>query len=296
VILTLPAGTKLLNASSETVDFSSIQKTAPIRIQIPSEMNCVGIIDGQHRLYSYYEGGPQDAEIFKLRKRQNLLATGIIYPEGYGEEDRARFEANLFLEINSTQTTAKSDLKHEIGLILRPFEPDSIAKRVLNRINDRNGPLRGEFQQYFYDQDKIKTTTIVSYGLRPLVKLGGDDSLFSVWENPLKEQLIEGKGDDILAEYVQFCATEINKFISAFKNQIPSDRWTTDKKADARFLMTTNINGMLSCLRRVIRDKGLDSTHVYTNSLNGADEFLFNGYKSSQYNKLGEALFGEFFV
>ena len=106
------------------------------------------MVDGQHRTYAYFEDASDDQEIAKLRLRQNLLVTGIIYPEGTSSADREKFEARLFLEINANQTTAKSNLKQAIGLILDPFAPESIAARVLDTLDRGTGPLSGQAERY----------------------------------------------------------------------------------------------------------------------------------------------------
>lgn len=97
IIVTLPDSTKVLDASENTIDPASIKKTQPAAISMSYEFNSVGLIDGQHRVFSYYEGGSSEPVIAPLRKQQNLLVTGIIYPDGISAEDKTRFEASLFL-------------------------------------------------------------------------------------------------------------------------------------------------------------------------------------------------------
>ena len=179
IIVTLPSGTHITDDQGQTLNPAKISKTEPVNIQLPFEYNSIGLIDGQHRVFSYYEGGKNESEIAVLRSQQNLLVTGIIYPTRVSVAERAKFEATLFLEINSTQTNARSDLKQAIGLLLQPYSQESIARRVVNRLNEI-GPLSGEFEQYFFDKTKLKVTSVVSYGVRPIVKLGGDDTLFKV--------------------------------------------------------------------------------------------------------------------
>src|SRR3546814_6992999 len=84
-----------------------------VNLVIPSRYNSVGIVDGQHRIFCYHEGADKyEALIKPLRGRQNLLATGIVYPDSYNEIEKRRFEAKLFLEINDKQKRTGSDLKH----------------------------------------------------------------------------------------------------------------------------------------------------------------------------------------
>lgn len=294
IVVTLPPETKILDRKNDTVNFSKITETSPANISLPDEFNSIGIIDGQHRVFSYHEGGTNDDEIRKLRERQNLLVTGVIYPETLSSIKKAKFEAQLFLEINSNQTNAKSDLKQAIGLLTAPFSPLSVARLVVQALN-RNGPLKGHFERYFFDTDKIKTTSIVSYGLRPLVKLHGDDSLFSQWNNADKNELEKGDKDDLLETYVKFCADEINKFLVAAKLNIDQARWTPAKSVEGRLLTTTVINGFIICLREIILNDKVRTQEYYSMHLKELYQFEFSSYHSSQYGRMGQDLFARYF-
>lgn len=296
VIATLPESTQIVDEKGATTDTSKITKTKRARIQIPNDIGTIGIIDGQHRLFSYHEGVSGEAEIAVLRKRQNLLVTGIIFPSGMTEEEKMRFQANLFLEINSTQTAVKSDLTQEIEILLRPYSAVAIAKRVINRLNEGGGALGNQFEKYFYDQDKMKTTSIVSYALAHLVRIGGPDSLFKSWNSSSKEDLKEGNNDALLEDYVSYCSMEVAKFMSSVKSQISSERWTTDRKVPGYFLTTATINGCLSLFRRIVRNGKVGDVAGYKKSLQNLNDFKFTDYKSSQYNKLGEALYNKYFA
>ena len=103
-----------------------------IQIEIQDKYNIVGIIDGQHRVYAYHESNDIYEEAIKtLRKQQNLLVTCIIYPEKESVQEKNRFEANLFLEINKNQKKLNSTLQQEIELIVSPFSTISIGKDIL---------------------------------------------------------------------------------------------------------------------------------------------------------------------
>ena len=297
IIVTLPDTTKLTDDDGNTLNPAKIQKTEPGNILLPSEYNSIGLIDGQHRVFSYYEGGRDEDKISILRVQQNLLVTGIIYPSNLSSADRSKFEATLFLEINATQTNAKSDLKQAIGILLEPFSQNSIARRIVNLLNEKDS-LNGEFEKYFYDRGKIKTTSIVSYGLRQLIKFSGEDSLFRVWNHPNKADLEHSPTDSLALEYVKFCATEIDTFISAVKAVIPVERWTTESKVKGRMLTTTVLNGLIICMRFIIeKKKKLYSFDTYKARLTAGDlsKFNFSTYKSSHYAQLGESLFEKYF-
>lgn len=295
IIVTLPWNTRILNDQEDTINFSALTETLPVKISLPNDFHTIGIIDGQHRIYSYHEGGTKDNEIKELRNRQNLLVTGIVYPRDLSDIDKTKFEANLFLEINSTQTNAKSDIKQEIGVLLKPFSPTSIGKQVLNRINDE-GPLFDQFERYFYDKNKIKTTSIISYGLMPIVKLGGKDSFYYIWDDPEKEKLLDENDTEILNRYIDFSAKEINKFLIAVKKSLPHDKWTPDKKIKGRLLTTTLINGFIICLRILIENRSLGSIEFYEERLKRLSDFDFSKYHSSHYGKMGQSLYEDFFL
>jgi len=295
IIVTLPDSTKLIDSEGNTLRPEKLLETQPAIIQLPSLYNSVGIVDGQHRIFSYHEGGSFDDEISKLRRQQNLLVTGIIFPPGMGEEAKTIFEATLFLEINANQANASSQLKQQISLKISPFDPESIARRIVNHLNDQTGPLQDEFERFFFESGKVKTTSIVSFGVRPLASIRSADSLFSIWQRPGKEKVLEGQDYELLSEYAKFCSSQINQFIGAVRTALPRERWTADLKVEDRFLTTTIINGLLSCFRRIVRLKVTYSFEEYRAKLQGLESFPFGDYKSSQYNRMGEAIHKRFF-
>lgn len=287
IIVTLPSNVKPLDSNDNTIDAKTLVDTAPVRIKLPHKANSVGLIDGQHRVFAYYETVDDDKEIAALRKQQNLLVTGIIYPHGMTTTAREKFEAKLFLEINSNQTSANSNLKQAIGMVLEPFSNESVAARTLSGLA-RRGPLEGYVQQYFYDTDKLKTSSIVSFGLRPLVKFRGEDCFFKVWSHPNKDALLEKTDDDLLIDYIDFCVTSINAILVAVKRNVGSRRWTTVKSESRKVLTTTYINSFLIVLRSLIQ-KGEDiSQETLTRKFAGIENFDFASYKSSQYNAMAQ--------
>lgn len=295
IIVTLPAETKLLDPDGDTINPSLLQNTQPGKIQIPDRFNTVGIIDGQHRVFSYHEGGAFDEEISILREQQNLLVTGIVFPKGMKSADRLKFEARLFLEINANQTNARSDLKQEIALVINPFAAESVAKRVVNYLNDNQGPLRDHFERFFFEKDKLKTTSVVSFAIKPLTNPHGKQSMFSVWNDPNKHLLLKEGDTGLLDAYVAFCAREIGYIFAAVKNVLPDHRWTADRKIAKNFLTTTNVNGVIGCMRRIVDAGKLYNFDEYKEKLKGIDEFKFESFKSSQYNRMGQKIFEKHF-
>lgn len=296
IIVTLPSGTKILDADENTINTATIHTTQPAVISIPSEFNSVGIIDGQHRVFSYYEGGTNEDVISSLRSQQNLLVTGIIYPDNVSDPEKTRFEAGLFLEINSTQSNAKSDLKQAINQIIRPFLADSIARDVLDKLNDGQGVLSGKFSQSFFDASGLRTTSVVSYGLRPLVRPSAPGPLFSRWTDADKDTFVSIENDAARNRYIDYCASQIGLFFAAAKSHLPSDRWTTSKTIQNRFLTPTVVNGLIGAMRQAL-DAGVEMTFEnLRNRFLGLETFPFEKYRSSQYTVMSTALFKAFFA
>lgn len=287
IIVTLPEDVKPIDQNGDTIDAKKLTKTLPIRIQLPDRPNSVGIIDGQHRVFAYHETHNDDVKIAKFRHQQNLLVTGIIYPPKTPNDKKVKFEAELFLEINSTQTSARPDLKQAIVQSLAPFSPDSIASRVLSGIS-RDGPLSGFIQQNFYDTDKLKRASIVSFGMKPLTKMAGQDSLFAIWKHSGKNAVLAGKDAVALAEYIQFAVSQINIFLSALKHNIARDRWTADKKVKDHVISTTYINSFLIVLRKIIETNDELNRSDLIKRFGGINGFNFTAYKSSQYARMAD--------
>jgi DGQHR domain-containing protein len=273
----------------------------PASIEIYDECNIIGIIDGQHRTFAYHEGDDQYEEtISKQRKIQNLLVTGILFPSEEHVQKRLNFEANLFLEINSNQTNASSQLKQEIELILSPFSSIAIAKKILQSLN-KSGPLGNLIEQYWYEKEKIKTASIVSYGLRPLIKIEdvkAKDSIYTIWENSEKHKLKTKENEDfgLLNQYIDFCVEKIRDIFIALKANLPNDSWHTYTPSIPQGVLTvTFINGVLNVLRLLIENGKISSVENYKEKLVNVDRFDFKKYKSSQYRKMGEEIYKEFF-
>lgn len=294
IIITLPDDAKVLDDEGDTKDPDSIKKTQPATVYLPKRHNSIGIIDGQHRVYSYYEGGDNDDEISAMRQVQNLLVTGVMFPPNTSDADKLKFEAQLFVEINANQTSAPPDLMQEIDLIIRPFEPSSIAKRIIKLMNDRHSPFNNEFARYTHDVDKLKTSSIVSFGLKPIVKLSGDDSFFFIWPKPDKYRLLEGNDSALLSEYIEFCYVNVIAMFIQVRKHLASGRWTSDKSRDDRFLNTTNINGIIGFQRKLIEDRQTADIAPMAAQLAFLTDFNFSAYKSSQWNRMATDLYNQF--
>ena len=55
------------------------------------------------------------------------------------------------------------------------------------------------------------------------------------------------------------------------------------------------LNGIMNVLRLLIENEQVSSVEEYKKSLNGVETFHFRDYKSSQYRKMGEKLYSDYF-
>ncbi|KJS05735.1 MAG: hypothetical protein VR77_07400 [Flavobacteriales bacterium BRH_c54] len=274
---------------------------SPTRIEIDDSCNIIGLIDGQHRTYAYHEGDDQfEKKIAELRKVQNLLVTGILFPENETESQRLKFEANLFLEINSNQKNVPSQIRQEIELMISPFSTVAIGKRILLGLN-KSGPLGNMIEQYWYEKGKIKTASIVSFGLKPLVKIEdvkAKDSMYVVWNHSDKQKLKQkdNKEFELLDEYISFSIEKIRDLLIALKMNLDKEQWETYSPSNPKGLLTvTFVNGMLNVLRLLIENNKVSTTKNYSSKLNNINKFNFKQYKSSQYRKMGEDIYKKYF-
>jgi DGQHR domain-containing protein len=308
IIVTLPSDTALNEAVTKGVNLAEkeMNKAQPITVSLPIGYGKFGIIDGQHRIFCYHESSDGlEKQIAVQRKRQHLLVTGIIHPASASEKNKLEFEAKLFLEINDKQSKTSPGLRQDIETIVRPFSGLAVARRVIAILGSK-GIFAGLLQAGHYDSPKkIKTSSIVSYGLRPLVKFEGDDCLFAKWKNPEKSKLRdrEGKttkGSDYEADlallelYIDFCSNKLNEFFLSAKIEFGTSSWDVDLENPSVLLRLTSINGLIACFRRVVAADYDLSESKHKERMKNFKKINFENYKSSHWDALGEALFQEY--
>lgn len=289
IVITLPEDVKVEDDSGKVLSDADISSPTTATLKLKQKGNSVGIIDGQHRIFAYYEDAVPDKKIDKFRLQQNLLATGIIYPPNLNDKEKEKFEAGLFLEINSTQASAGSDIIQAIWVLLDPFKPISVSRVVINRLAVTQ-PLAGRLARTSLDAGKIKTASIVAYGLQPLTKRSGKDSLFALWDDEsAKSRFGKGKATEAdLENYVDFCVTTISGFLSECKAALQPGKWKMVGNDDG-ILSVTAINGLIILMRKLIDDGKLKKipSKLDLSDINDVD---FKSYKSSQYADLATTL------
>lgn len=275
-------------------------KVLPTQVQIDDYPNIIGLIDGQHRVYAYHEGTDNyEKEIALLRTKQHLLVTAVVFPKNESVAVRHKFEATLFREINNTQTNIKSALKQQIDLMISPFSTTAVGKDIINKLNE-SGPLAGLFEMHSYEKGKLKTASIVSFALSPLVKYDDSresDSLYKVWTHPEKANLNKDCSEyELKKEYVSFCSEKIRDIFIALKRIVAKELWHVyDPKIKQGQLSVTFLNGMLNVIRCQIRDNvKLLTSEEYFEKLSSINLGEFSRYKSSQYNKMGRDIYEKY--
>jgi len=297
IIATLPYDTRFLDENGNQIEHDKLKPNMTIKVELLRNFGSIGLVDGQHRVFAYHEGKDKlDQDIALLRQKQHLLVTGIVYPTGFDPLAKTQFEAKLFLEINDKQTRAKGDLKQAIQTIIEPFSDVAIAKRVVSNLSV-SGPLCGYLEEHFFDRGRIKTTSIVSYGLRYLVAIEGVDSLYQIWMDARKGELKQGENKALLDKYVNFCSGHLSDFIRGFHRNLPQEMWDTNRRV-SRVLTTTTINGLVFCFRRVIRDGKTGDAASYSRAFQkctvdfSPEKFT---YHSSHWRDLGRKFYEECF-
>ncbi|WP_186202271.1 hypothetical protein [Burkholderia gladioli] len=293
LIVTLPNHVQITDEKNNPVDLSITHKGVT-KLFLPNELGTVGIVDGQHRIFSYHEGN-DDAEkqIKILRTRQNLLVTGIVFPGTYTSVQRAKFEAELFLSINNTQTGVKADLRQELEALINPSSTIAICKALVSKLA-KSGPLAGFLQEGLYDPpEKIRTSSLVRYVLPSLIKPDSPGSLFHHFSQDGSADL----GDDAeRAEYIAYCHTKINYVLLALKRRL-KDRWKPRRRGESGLLSPTSIGGFMLMLRDIVltyKDP-FDFEFDFDAQLVGVEEFDFSAYTSSAWAQLGASLSATYF-
>lgn len=291
IVVTLPDTSIFSRLDGSTVSPNDISEPTPVIVHIPNLPNSIGVIDGQHRIFSYHEDIEPDPEIDKFRIQQNLLATGLVYPKALSSEDREKFEANLFLEINSKQTSASSDVIQAIWVVLDPFKPVSVARVIVNRLAETT-PLKGRLERNSLDSGKIKTSSIVSYGLMPLLKRSGSDSIYAIWPDKAAKGRIDSgsKVQKDLEGYLDFSTGAIAKFLNEVRTAVGDTEWRIIEQGNPGILSVTTVNSFLILMRKLIGSGRL--SHDYVNyDLSKISGVNFSTYKSSQYADLATYMF-----
>ena len=283
LIVTLPSTALLTDSEAKPVDSSTLLHKTLINLHLPLELGTVGIVDGQHRILSYYEGdGPLEQKIRGLRQRQNLLVTGIIFPPNYTPEMRVKFEAEIFLGINNNQSPVHTQLRQDLETIINPETPLAIARSVVTRLS-KEGPLAGMMQMSQFDpSDKISSGSLGPYVVKPLIRKNG--ALYKTWDSAGARNI--NQADD-RKEYIDYCVSELKRLLAGASGHLKS-KWKSVPNGGV--LSTTAVGGLLLLLDRFVKDGTTPSSIDYKVKLKKIVGFDFGIYTGSSWGKLSSDL------
>lgn len=115
----------------------------------------------------------------------------------------------------------------------------------------------------------------------------------------MKSKLLQNKASpnyELLNNYIKFCSSKIRELLIALKKIYGSDQWKPYDSSDmSGVLNVTFVNGMLNLLRLLIENGHNFSVEEYEQKLSGIRDFNFRDYKSSQYRRMGQAIYDKFF-
>lgn len=283
LIVTLPFKAFMREVGGQIIDPKNLSQRTHVDLHLPLELGTVGIVDGQHRILAYYEGtGAVEQKIADLRKRQNLLVTGIIFPESYSDEMKIKFEAELFLSINNTQTGVHTQLRQDLETIINPDTPLAIGRSIINRLS-REGSLEGMLQVSQFDPaEKIATGSLGPYVLKPLLRKGS--AFYQTWDPSGTQDL----SDSIQRlKYIDYSIREIKRLLAGCSKNL-QQRWKP--VAEGGILSTTIVGGLILLLERLAEAKQPVATLDYFKLLVPVQTFDFSPYKSSGWAQLSKDL------
>jgi len=266
-------------------------------IILPSELNSICVIDGQHRIFAHYEGAASDkneAKIAILRKQLHLLVTGLIFPQEMPKSERIKIQSQIFLDINDNAKAVPPDVLLHIAMNRDPFSDVGIARRVIERLN-KEALFLNKFEMSSLDESKIKIASIVKFALRYLVTITpteGRTSLFTYWHG--SKAAIETKDDSALNEYIDFCVKCLVLYFSAVRNN-NLEAWNA---SSSKLLSVIAINGFIIAFTRQLTVNGVRDYDFYNEKLalfsTDYSKEAFE-YTSSQYRKFSDKILYEAF-
>ncbi|NSL92943.1 DGQHR domain-containing protein [Acetobacter syzygii] len=272
LIVTFPCNVILKDSNGNILKRENVEGNNKVEVELKDEIATIGIIDGQHRIFAYYEGEDDyEKQIKRLRTRQSLLVTGIIFPEGYTELERIKFEAGLFLSINSNQKQVDTSLQQDLGVIIHPEQPLSIARVIVQKLF-KSGSLHNIFQTSpLISDNQVATGSLAPYVVEPIIKVGGD--LYNLWNDSSDKDL---NNEDHRNEYIEYCYEGINNFLNMVREVVTS-KWKPEKAGG--ILNATTIGGFIHLYGLSLKG---DIT-INKKTLSVLVSFDFKKYRSSRW-------------
>ena len=297
IIVALPSDAIVLDSQNQAHNlFDLDSQQTDLRLSLPYEYNSICIIDGQHRVYAYHEGGSSEDIVEPLRRDRHLLVTGVMFPPGMEDGEKLKLQSQIFLDINKNAKPISPDLLIYIQKLQNPLAATSIAQDVLESMNE-HGVLKDQFQKTTLNAKGMKTASIIKFALQYVVSIDDEsnrESLIYYWDG----DKIALKRNSIAARtaYVSFCTEWLNKYFSGVKYAWHT-HWNLDNHSTLLPSVVT-INGCLIAYRRQLMVNGLKEATFFKNKFkkwtNGFSKETFE-YRSSQYGRFAKDLLKKVF-
>lgn len=292
IIVSLPNDTFFLDKKNNTIEIDNVGNYNVCKMYIPDRMNSICIIDGQHRVFAYYEGennnDPEEKIISNLRNKLHLLVTGLVFTKEISDIEKSRIESEIFLDINTNSKPVPPDVLLHIKTLKEPLSDIGLARAVIERLNKKKLFLR-KFELTSLELGKIKIASIIKFALRYLVTIEPKErkSFYSYWTGD-KEALTH-LDDTAYKEYLDFCTSKIEDYFSAIRDCF-TDAWNDP---NSKLLSVIAINGFIIAYNRFIDDHNVQGFNFFREKLKNLEvdfskeNFL---YTSSQYKKFSSVI------
>jgi DGQHR domain-containing protein len=285
---------KKLFSSEVSEDIKKLGERTLFSVTVPDRYDAFIVIDGQHRLFSFaqdkyseFEASGdaekprlkhEDEALRKLADELQLVVTAIYFKKPDGKIDE--FKAKLFFEINTTQTRIRPEDIIALTAKLNPNDPVSRAHILLTRLNQK-GPLLGLIKVTFWQEKKIKITSLIRYG--------GIKDIFYDKSKTYKIIHSTFEKQTKVPDYADFCYILIANYLFALRETLEKKHKRKETKEMWRdvnlekYYVTSavNVGALLRLLRHLLSNKD----KVYKISEKIADEIFENEMNKNICNK-----------
>ena len=293
VIAVLPDSVKVdaPGLASKSIFSVSDEVTKWTQLLIPKDFNSVGIIDGQHRVYAYHEGGACEDKVSVLRKKLHLLVTGIVFPAEMTEIEKRKIQSKIFVDINGNAKPIDASLLLHIKKMQAPLADTSLAQDVIDSLN-RSGLFEDKFQESKLSTGKIRSASIVKFALRYLVAIDpveGKGSFIKYWGGDVAA--LRSENEDAMKSYINFCAKSLDDYFLSVKQTFAADwKW---EGGNTLLPSVVTINGFLLALSKVLLKEGPQTKAYYLEKFKKLKVDFSKKkfkYRSSQYHKFAHQI------
>lgn len=297
IIVALPDGVIFEADDGKPLTINQVSDFQHCKLIIPSEMNSICVIDGQHRIFAHHEAAPTEkyeSKISVLRQQLHLLVTGLVFPPEMPDAQRKQIQSEIFLDINDNTKKVAANVLTHIEMIKDPYSDIGLARRVVEKLNKSNLFLN-RFELSGLDERKIKVASIIKFALRYLVTVKpseGKASLYQFWTGD-KDSFLS-KNESALSGYIDFCSKSIEMFFSAVKCVFRTE-WND---SSSRILSVTSINGFIIAFNRQLSKNGIQSFEFYSSKMKTLNiDFSKEGfpYTSSRYRMFSNQILSDCF-